>query len=156
MPLSLACEGRVRPILKHKAPELRQVCPPFVWDSPDHAQGLADLLATMIDTPRARGLAAPQIGFMARVFVMQGSERLIVCANPRVESSSLATVTMEEECMSFPNIRARLVRPAEGTVSFYPKPYEMETSFLTGWDFRCFLHELDHLNGITIDMMRRQ
>ena len=48
--------GKVRPILKHNDPHLRHVCPPFDWDNPAHMQGLADLLETLIDSQRARGL----------------------------------------------------------------------------------------------------
>lgn len=149
--------GKVQPILKHGDPVLRQVCIPFDWDDRGHMQGLADLCETLVDSPRARGLAANQIGFLARAFVMRMDGKVLVMVNPRVRRASATVAIEEEECMSFPNLRVKVARPIAGDVSFEVGKFEMmDYQGLDGWDFRCFLHELDHLNGITIDLIRRK
>ena len=59
--------------------------------------------------------------------------------------------------MSYPNLTVKVPRPCMGTVRFEHAPGEETTICdMDGWDFRCFLHELDHLNGITIDIIRRK
>lgn len=148
--------GKSQSILKHNHPALRQVCPPFEWDNPRHRQDLADLKATLLDTPRARGLAAPQVGFLCRVFVMRFRGDVLVCANPKVVQASGITSIETEECMSFPNLYVKVQRPLGGRVSFETDGASEALLTMSGWDFRCFLHELDHINGITIDLIRRK
>lgn len=148
--------GKVRPILKHNDPHLRHVCPPFDWDNPAHMQGLADLLETLIDSQRARGLAAPQIGLLARAFAMKIEKTIYAVVNPKIINSSAISTVEEEECMSFPNLRVKVQRPTSGQVQFHTDRDEDIIMHLVGWDFRCFLHEMDHLQGITIDLIRRK
>ena len=148
--------GNVRPILKHNDPHLRQVCPPFDWDNPEHMQGLADLIETLIDSQRARGLAAPQIGLLARAFAMKIEKTIYAVVNPKIINSSAISAIEEEECMSFPNLRVKVQRPISGQVQFHTDRDEDMIVHMVGIDFRCFLHELDHLNGITIDLIRRK
>lgn len=148
--------GKAREILKHNHPALREVCPAFDWSNPEHMQGLADLIETLISHPRARGLAAPQIGLLARAFAMKVDKTIYAVVNPRVLNSSGALVIEEEECMSFPNIRCKVARPASGQVQFNSDRDTPHVMPLDGWEFRCFLHELDHLNGITLDILRRK
>lgn len=148
--------GNVRPILKHNDPHLRQVCPPFDWDNPEHMQGLADLLETLIDSPRARGLAAPQIGLLARAFAMKMGRTIYAVVNPQIISASAISAIEEEECMSFPNLKVKVQRPTSGQVQFHTDRHEDMVVHMVGMDFRCFLHELDHINGITIDLIRRK
>lgn len=150
----------IRPILKYNAPELRQVCPAFDWNNPEHVAGFKDLHDTLEDAQggAALGLAANQIGLMARAFAIRIGGQIVVMTNPRVVSSS-ATVSIEEErCLSFPNLSAKVARPESGMVSWNQDGPPGMDSFanLGGWEFRCFLHELDHLNGITIDILRRK
>ena len=147
--------GNVRPILKHNDPHLRQVCPPFDWDNPEHMQGLADLLETLIDSPRARGLAAPQIGLLARAFAMKMDKTIYAVVNPKIINSSAISAIEEEECMSFPNLKVKVQRPTSGQVQFHTDRHEDMVVRMVGMDFRCFLHEYDHIQGVTIDQIRR-
>jgi len=157
MQSSSQSEGQPRPILKYNAPELRQVCRAFDWSDPEHLRGLADLRATLIDSPRARGLAANQIGFLARAFVMRYQGTVLDCVNPFIVSARPDIEVEAEGCMSYPNLTVKVPRPCMGTVRFEHAPGEETTICdMDGWDFRCFLHELDHLNGITIDIIRRR
>jgi len=149
-------DGISRGIVKFNHPALKTVCPAFDWNRPDHLQGLADLKATLIDYPRALGLAANQINFLARVFVMRLKDKVVVCANPQVVQASGITGGEDEECMSFPGLSVWVHRPLAGEVTFDEDPTSRTMMKLHGWDFRCFLHELDHINGITIDLIRRK
>lgn len=161
MQSSSQSDGISRGIVKFNHPALKTVCPAFDWNRPDHLQGLADLKATLLEFPRARALAANQIGFIARVFVMRLVDGIQVCANPQVEKASGITGGDDEECMSFPGMLVCVHRPLSGTVSFesgadQSKPGARTLLPMSGINFRCFLHELDHLNGITIDLIRRK
>ena len=62
----------LRPILIHPDPRLKKVCDPVARITPDIEALADDLLATMYDAPGV-GLAAPQVGVLARVFVMDAT-----------------------------------------------------------------------------------
>ncbi len=148
------------PIRKHNDPVLREVAQArFDWKDEGHMRAAKDLQDTFMDSPRARGIAATQLGIMLRLFIMKTQERgIFLVANPIVVSATAELEVQEEECLSFPNLRVKVIRPERGIVSFETliegSPLNVETP-LSGWDFRCYLHELDHLNGITLDMIRR-
>ena len=148
----------IKPILKYNAPELRQVCPPFDWNNPEHVAGLQDLHDTLADAQggRALGLAANQIGLMARAFAFRMGGQIEIAVNPKVYGTDPTMVTEEESCLSFPNLKAKVQRPASGRVIYETGPIEHRFVSLTGWEFRCFQHEMDHLQGITLDILRRK
>lgn len=148
----------IRPILKYNAPELRQVCPPFDWNNPEHVAGLQDLHDTLADAQggRALGLAANQIGLMARAFAFRMGGKIEIAVNPQVVATEGPMVIEEESCLSFPNLKAKVMRPASGEVSYEVSPELGRGLLLTGWEFRCFQHEEDHLRGITLDILRRK
>lgn len=152
-----AIEGRPRQIVRYNSPPLREVLPAFDWDNPEHLQGCADLRATILDTQNARGLAANQIGLRARVFAVKIEGWLLgMFVNPSVVSSSVSTAVAEEECLSYPNLRVKVQRPESGLVMWEQEKGVTSSAQLDGLTFRCFLHELDHLNGITLDVIRRR
>lgn len=96
------------------------------------------------------GISANQIGHNVRVFAMRGEtkEESIVCINPKIEAFSENMNTMEEGCLSIPDVFARVVRPAEIVVTFKNDLNEDEKQNLEGLTARVFQHELDHLDGI--------
>ena len=116
---------------------------------------LAEFARNMIDTMRANegiGLAAPQVNVLQRMFVIdleQIDESLSPKAyvNPRILSSS-GSETMEEGCLSIPNIRADVIRPATIEVEYQTLEGEKVKETLDGLTARVFQHELDHLNGV--------
>ncbi len=148
----------IRPILKYNAPELRQVCPAFDWSNPEHMAGLQDLRDTLADAQGgiALGLAANQIGLMARAFAFRMGGKIEVAVNPAVSMVASGWSIEEERCLSFPNLSAKIKRPISGTVYYQIGPSEDIYMTLDGWEFRCFQHELDHLQGITLDILRRK
>ena len=96
------------------------------------------------------GVSANQLGHDVRVFAMRGEKKedSLVCVNPKIEDFSENMNTMEEGCLSIPDVFARVVRPAEIVVEFENELNETERQSLDGLTARVYQHELDHLDGI--------
>lgn len=112
----------------------------------------ADMLETMYDA-QGRGLAAPQVGHLIRVFVMdvtwkEGAPTPIVMVNPVITAQSETVMPSDEGCLSIPGILASVDRPAEVTIEWQGATGQDHKETLTGFAARCAQHELDHLNGI--------
>ena len=140
-----------RRILIHPDPHLRKVCPP-VREVDDTLRTLAeDMLETMYDAPGV-GLAAPQIGKMKRLFVMdctrdENDRQPTVCINPEITWISDETVTAEEGCLSIPDIYEEVTRPAAVRLAFLDLDGKAQERELDGLWATCAQHELDHLDG---------
>ena len=96
------------------------------------------------------GISANQLGYNYRVFAMRGETKKdsIVCFNPKIKDFSPEMNTMEEGCLSLPDVYAKVVRPAEVAISYYNQFGREEGQLATGLTARVFQHELDHLDGI--------
>jgi peptide deformylase len=106
-----------------------------------------DLIDTVRSFPGCVGLAAPQIGEMVRVAVVDCSEHpraldanngLIVLVNPRLEAGA-GDELGREGCLSIPELTGNVRRAAE---------LEIAGIRSVGFEARCIQHELDHLDGI--------
>ena len=96
------------------------------------------------------GLSANQVGLDAQVFVMGDSvENSTLCINPTVLQYTQETVLDVEGCLSFPNIFVQVKRPKEILAKFYNENLEEQIVKIDGYSAKCYLHELDHLLGIT-------
>ena len=96
------------------------------------------------------GLSANQVGLDAQVFVMGDSvENSTICINPTVLQYTQETVDDIEGCLSFPNIYVKIKRPKEILAEWYNEKLEKQTVKIEGYSAKCYLHELDHLLGIT-------
>ena len=96
------------------------------------------------------GLAANQVEFDGQVFVMgDTTENATIHINPVVLQHTKDTVTDVEGCLSFPNIFVKVTRPKEILVQFYDENLELKQAKISGYSAKCFLHEYDHLQGIT-------
>jgi len=96
------------------------------------------------------GLSANQVGLDAQVFVMGDSvENSTICINPTVLQYTQETVDDIEGCLSFPNIYVKIKRPKEILAEWYDENLEKQTVKIEGYSAKCYLHELDHLLGIT-------
>lgn len=143
----------LRPILIHPDPRLRKVTEP-VADISDALRRLADdMLETMYDAPGI-GLAAPQIGALTRMFVMDCASREdgaepnpVVMLNPEITARSEETSSYEEGCLSFPEQYAEVVRPAEVEMRWLGLDGAEHSAGFGGLEATCAQHELDHLNG---------
>ncbi len=149
-----------RNILLHPDPRLKKLCAP-VTDLTDELRSLADdMLATMYDAPGI-GLAAPQVGVMQRLIVMDcvkeegAAPRPLVMFNPEVIASSEELNTYEEGCLSIPEQFADVTRPAEVAVRWIdPAGNEQTDTFSKLWA-TCVQHEIDHLDGkLFIDYLK--
>ncbi|MEQ9694552.1 peptide deformylase [Shimia sp. SDUM112013] len=140
----------IKPILIHPDPRLKKVCAP-VDDLSDGLRDLAkDMLATMYDAPGI-GLAAPQIGVLERLIVMDcvkdGDPEPTVMFNPEILSSSDDLNTYEEGCLSIPEQFADVTRPAEVRVGWIDEQGNPREKDFDGLWATCVQHEIDHLNG---------
>ena len=96
------------------------------------------------------GLSANQVGLDAQVFVMGDSvENSTICINPTVLQYTEETVHDIEGCLSFPNVFVKIKRPKEILAEWYNEDLEKQTVKIEGYSAKCYLHELDHLLGIT-------
>ncbi len=143
----------IRPILIHPDPRLKKVCPP-VKDITGELHRLSqDMLETMYDAPGI-GLAAPQVGVLKRLIVLDAQRDKdaprapIVMFNPEVIAKSDNLNTYEEGCLSIPEQFSEVTRPAEVTVRWIDTRGEECQQDFDGLWATCVQHEIDHLNGV--------
>lgn len=141
-----------RPILIHPDPRLKKLCDP-VSDITDELRVLADdMLSTMYDAPGI-GLAAPQVGVLSRLIVLDcvkgegEAPRPLAMFNPQVVAASDEENTYEEGCLSIPDQYADVTRPAEVTVAWMDRNGAAQEETFTGLWATCVQHEIDHLDG---------
>ncbi|WP_170452931.1 peptide deformylase [Ruegeria arenilitoris] len=149
-----------RNILIHPDPRLKKVCAP-VADLSDELRALADdMLETMYDAPGI-GLAAPQIGVLERLIVLDcvkeegATPRPLVMFNPEIIAASDETSVYEEGCLSIPDQFAEVTRPAEVEVAWMDQNGKAQRETFDGLWATCVQHEIDHLNGkLFIDYLK--
>lgn len=150
----------IRPILVLPDPRLRAIADPIEKIDDNVKQLAKDMLETMYDAPGI-GLAAPQIGELKRIVVMDLAKEdepkdPIVMINPEILRFSDETVVTEEGCLSIPELYYDVERPAEVTVRYTDlegKTVEREANDRFAI---CIQHELDHLDGVLyIDYLSR-
>ena len=94
------------------------------------------------------GLSANQCGVRERVFIIGTDHFQLVCINPKVISTSNDVSKENEGCLSFPALYLKVDRPSSIDVEFTTENGEVKRMHLEGLTARCFLHELDHMNGV--------
>jgi peptide deformylase len=94
------------------------------------------------------GLSANQCGVSERMFVIGTDEFQMVCINPKVIKKSETAVKNKEGCLSYPGLFLSIDRPDWIDVEYTDEFGNTKESRLEGVSAQCFLHELDHLNGI--------
>ena len=97
------------------------------------------------------GLSANQIGIRERAFVMisdMESQDTLTCFNPKIVKESKEMVTMEEGCLSYPELYLEIDRPETIVVKYEDEGKELHKIKLTGFIARIFQHEYDHMEGI--------
>jgi peptide deformylase len=140
----------IRDILIHPDPRLKKPCEQIAEVTEDLRALAADMLETMYDAPGV-GLAAPQIGVMKRLIVMDcikdGTPEPMVLLNPQVIWSSEDLSTYEEGCLSIPDQYAEVKRPASVTVQWMNLDGAAQERSFEGLWATCVQHEIDHLDG---------
>jgi peptide deformylase len=149
-----------RPILVLPDARLRAIAEPIDAIDDSIKQLAQDMLETMYAAPGI-GLAAPQVGELRRLVVMDLAKEEepadpIVMINPEILSFSEETVVTEEGCLSIPELYYEVERPAGVTVRYTDlegKTIEREAGERLAI---CIQHELDHLDGVLyIDYLSR-
>jgi len=116
----------------------------------DDAEQVEREMIEIMKTHNGRGLAANQVGLLSRVFIIQleGQPQPTAMFNPRVISASEDLVLGEEGCLSFPDLWLDVKRAKTIEAAYLDKTGKECIITLVDIDARCFLHELDHLNGV--------
>ena len=127
-------------------PVLRKPTKPVTEVTDELRRLIADMFETMY-AAEGIGLAAPQVGRIERIAVVDVEGRKFALINPQVLATSGSPDKAEEGCLSIPDIYGDVVRPAEVTIRATDEngnQYEETANDLLG---RCFQHEIDHLDG---------
>ena len=149
-----------RPIILHPDPRLKKVCAE-VPDLSDDLRMLADdMLETMYDAPGI-GLAAPQVGVLERLIVLdcvkseEEKARPLVMCNPRIVAASDEMNVYEEGCLSIPDHYADVERPRVVDVEWMDRDGALQRETFDGLWATCVQHEIDHLDGkLFIDYLK--
>jgi peptide deformylase len=131
---------------------LKQSMPDFDFSSDIDLEHLEQDMIELMQKSRGIGLSANQVGVVGRVFVIQpqnlDDRRPFALFNPILLEQSEELAQSEEGCLSFPDLYLQVTRPNKIKVQYVDKHQNTCIIELTGMDARCFLHELDHLNGV--------
>lgn len=139
-----------QPVLKKKAQDIQ----------PDYP-GLNELIDNMWETmyfAEGVGLAAPQIGRAIRIFLVdtsqieredreeEGLKKVFINARKVEEGGS--EWPYEEGCLSIPDVRGEVERPAQIRLRYRDENFEEQEEVFTGFNARVIQHEYDHIDGI--------
>ena len=139
-------------IIEYPNTILKERMPEFDFTNPivDPVQLEKDMLEIMYNN-YAIGLAANQIGIRTRMFVMgheNHRESGMGFFNPVVLETTNEVEDLEEGCLSFPGIVIKIKRPTAIKARWQTFSGELMEGVFENYDCKCFLHELDHLEGI--------
>ena len=134
--------GENHPMLSVPIPEYKEALP-----NPTMKNLVARLKLTM-KLYGGVGLSANQCGIFQRVFIIGTEHFQIACINPKVIAQSEEILKGNEGCLSFPAMYLKVDRPTWCDVEFYDETGAFKQIRMEGLTARCFLHELDHMNGV--------
>lgn len=149
----------VLPVYVYGMPVLRKIAP----EIPEDFEGLDQLIEDMFETMHASdgvGLAAPQVGKSLRIFVVDTSPMAEnreepelrdwrkVFINPYIIEEWGDPWSFEEGCLSLPNLREEVIRPAHVRIEYYDEQWNLKEEMYEGIQARVIQHEYDHLDGI--------
>lgn len=146
----------VRTILVYPDPLLKQVAEPVEEGDESVVDVIRDLVDTMVDSGHSVGVAAPQIGVLRRVVVVDVSNSklgrdnnhgLLEMINPEIIERS-GSKTMREGCMSVPDYTGNVTRAEHVVVEFSDRGGKTRVIEASGFEAVAIQHELDHLDGL--------
>lgn len=146
---TLQRQTKIFPLVPEDDPILMESLPEFDFANPP--VNPMEFASSLVDTCIANkgfGLSANQCGFRHRVFVMGTGNEYVAFFNPKIIEQSPEEVYMSEMCLSFPMLELKINRPAGIVVEYQDYNGEVKKANYVGLSARCFLHELDHMNGI--------
>ena len=124
--------------LRKKSREVKEITPRIIQ--------LLDDMAETMKSYDGVGLAAPQVGVLRRVVVIDVGDELYELINPEIVSTEGDVVDVEG-CLSVPGRRGKVARPETVTVRALDRKGELREYTGTGLLARAFCHEIDHLDG---------
>jgi len=137
----------VKEILPFGDPILRKKAKPVEAVTPRIIKLLEDMAETLYAADGRAGLAAPQVGILRRVVVMNCGEGLIELINPQIIRASGEQIG-PEACLSFPGYAGMVKRAQEVAVRTLNRAGEELVIQGEGFLARCIQHEVEHLDGI--------
>lgn len=137
-------------------PRLYEVCEPIEKSELPSLQPIVDNMANVILEFRAkygagRAIAAPQLGIMKRLIVLNIDEPIAIF-NPELFDWSEEMMELWDDCMSFPNLLVRLKRHQRCKMRFRDLNWEEQIWELEGDLSELMQHEYDHLDGVLATM----
>lgn len=148
------------PIITIPDPVLRKISDPIEHVDNTIIKLMDDMLETMYAAPGV-GLAAPQVGVLKRVVVIDAAEDgepsgPIVMANPELVAFGSTMRLHEEGCLSIPDVRVEIERPSILTVRYIDRHNKKQELAANGLLAIAIQHEIDHLDGqLIIDFLSR-
>ena len=112
-----------------------------------HVLQLLDDMKETLHVEAGVGLAAPQVGVLRRIAVVEFDGKYYELINPRILSVS-GELVEEEGCLSVPGIRGLVKRPEIIKVTYVDRDGIRRKEEITGLTARVFCHEIDHLDGV--------
>jgi len=138
-------------LLEENNPQLLEVSEEWDFRLDGSPEELVRAMSKFMADNGGVGLAAPQLGIKKRIFIMGNFTKLVGCINPKIVSLSDDRKNDLEGCLSFPDLFMKVKRPASAVVQYNTVSGELVERELTGFECRVFLHEYDHLIGVTFD-----
>ena len=138
-------------LLPENHPQLLEVSEEWNFRIDGNPEEIVRAMSKFMSDNGGVGLAAPQLGIKKRIFIMGNFTKLVVCVNPKIVSLSDERENDLEGCLSFPDLFMKVKRPASAVVQYYTASGELVERELTGLESRVFLHEYDHLIGVTFN-----
>ncbi|MBW2474252.1 MAG: peptide deformylase [Deltaproteobacteria bacterium] len=146
----------VRTIRVYPDPILKQVAEPVEEIDESVVAVVQDLVDTMLDAGHSVGVAAPQIGLLQRVMVVDVSSSklgrdnnhgLLEMVNPEIIERS-GSKMMREGCMSVPDYTGNVTRAEHIVIEFTNRNGQLRVIEANGFEAVAIQHELDHLDGL--------
>ncbi len=108
-------------------------------------------MSKILEEQQGVGLAAPQVGKSLRLCLINVDGKKYVLINPEIKSKSLGKVILEEGCLSFPGIFVKVKRHKKVKIRAQDENGNKITIKADGLLSQALQHEIDHLEGITIE-----
>ena len=146
----------VKEVLIYPDPRLKEVCSPIDHFDQSTRELLQNLVDTMVDAGHSVGIAAPQIGDLRRVAVVdvsksklgkkQENHGLLQMVNPEIIETEGSQI-VREGCMSVPDYTGNVTRSESIVVQFLDQNQQLQVIHCDGFEAIAIQHELDHLDG---------
>lgn len=146
----------IHDILKLGDSRLYEICDPVLESELNQVSNWVQQLHEAMEDIRkvygfGRGIAAPQLGIMKRMFYLN-LDKPYVILNPELKNISEETFELWDDCMSFPNLLVKVRRHQSLTLRYWDEHWKEQEWEVSGAESELIQHEYDHLDGILCTM----